>query len=66
MRALLTDRERAVLSGSADATPNYVQTVRSRVRERIRALELDVEILADAEPSLAAQLRDVVLTATEE
>jgi hypothetical protein len=66
MRAILTDRERAVLSGAADATPNYVQTVRSRVRERIRALELDVEVLADAEPSLAAELQDVVLTAVEE
>jgi hypothetical protein len=60
VRALLTDRERAVLTRSVDATPNYRQTVRSRVRERIRVLERDVAALAEAEPDLAAELRRVV------
>jgi hypothetical protein len=60
MRALLTETERAVLSGEADPSSNYVATVRSRLRGRLGALEADVDVLATHEPDLLAELRAVV------
>jgi hypothetical protein len=56
MRALLTDTERRILRREDDVSRNYRQTVRSRVRDRLRALETDAEILAAYEPDLLADL----------
>jgi len=47
-RALLTDREREIISGEADVSDNYEYKVRSIVRNRIRKhLGDDVEFLAE-------------------
>lgn len=47
-RALLTDREREVLSGEADVSDNYRYKVQSVVRNRVRKrLEDDVEFLEE-------------------
>lgn len=45
-RALLTEREREILSGEADVTDNYRYKVESNVRRRYRnRLRADVEFL---------------------
>lgn len=59
-RGLLTDREREILSGTADVTRNYVYQIRSRVREKIDRLATDVEILDEHHPDLAEDLRDAI------
>jgi hypothetical protein len=52
VRALLTDTERRILRREDDASRNYLRTVRSRVRDRIRRFETDVGILAEHESEL--------------
>lgn len=64
-RGLLTDREREVLSGTADVTRNYVYQIRSRVRDKIDRLATDVEILDQHHPDLAAEVREAVLAPTD-
>lgn len=50
-RALLTEREREILSGDADVTDNYRYKVQSTVRNRIRRhLADDLELLAEHFP----------------
>ena len=50
-RALLTEREREILSGEADVTDNYRYKVQSTVRNRIRKyLERDVDFLEEHFP----------------
>ena len=63
-RGLLTEREREVLSGNAGVSDNYVHQIRHRVREKIEALETDVELLSRYHPDLAEELYDT-LRATE-
>lgn len=47
-RALLTEREREILTGEADVTDNYRYKVQSTVRNRIRKhLGGDVTVLAE-------------------
>jgi len=47
-RALLTERERQIISGDADVSDNYEYKVKSVVRNRIRKrLGDDVEFLAE-------------------
>lgn len=58
-RALLTDRERAVLCGEA-GTDAYRSTVRHRVRNRLEELSADVEVLSTHEPELYESLRETV------
>lgn len=58
-RALLTDREREILTGEADVTEKYYYVVVTRVRNRFDRMGEDIEILED-HPSLADELRDVV------
>lgn len=60
-RALLTDREREVLRGEADDVENlsqYQSKVRSRVNNRLDRLEQDLDLLAECEPDLNAELRE--------
>jgi len=60
-RALLTDREREILSGDADdVTDNYRYKVESVARQRIRRLGADVDALEANQPELLEQLREVV------
>lgn len=59
-RGLLTDREREILSGDADASPNYVYQSRSRVRDKIERIDTDLRILEEHHPDLAKALRTKV------
>jgi hypothetical protein len=60
-RALLTDTERARLSGEDDAEDQRRYESISRVRRRInQQLPQDVEILAEHHPDLLTELREVV------
>lgn len=59
-RGLLTDREREILSGEADVTPNYVYQIRTRVRDKIDRLAVDVQILKEDHPDLLEEFRTKV------
>jgi hypothetical protein len=64
-RALLTDREREILSGEREVKDNYRYSVESRVRARIRErLTEDVEVLEghdeEFDGELVELLQDVV------
>ena len=60
-RALLTDREREILSGEADVNQNYQYKVESTVRNRVRKrFEADAELLADALPEVYELLTEAV------
>lgn len=61
-RALLTAREREIITGEADVTDNYRYKVQSIVRTRIRKhLAGDVEVLAEHFP----EAHELVLEAVE-
>lgn len=56
-RAILTAREREILSGEADVSDGYYYRVVSRVREKIGQLEGDVAVLDEHHEELASELR---------
>ena len=59
-RALLTEREREIISGAADdVTDEYRYQTVSRVRSRLQRLNDDIEAL-EAHDTLADELRDIV------
>lgn len=58
-RALLTDKERAILLGEEDVSEKYYYVTVTRVRKKIGQLEEDIEAL-DEHDSLGDELRDVV------
>jgi len=59
-RALLTDTERAILSGDKDVKDNYRYSVESRVRTRLRdRLVDDVDILQKHQPEMYQILEEV-------
>ena len=59
-RALLTEREREIISGAADdVTDEYRYQTVSRVRSRLQRLNGDIEAL-EAHDTLANELRDIV------
>jgi hypothetical protein len=60
-RALLTDREREIISGEADVDDSYRYQTISRVRRRFDRLEDDLEIFRE-HGDLLDELRDVVCT----
>lgn len=58
-RALLTEREREILTGDADVTDNYRYKVQSTVRNRVRKhFAEDVELLAEHFPEVYEMLRN--------
>ncbi|WP_228546145.1 hypothetical protein [Halegenticoccus tardaugens] len=62
-RALLTDTERAILSGEKVVSDNYRRKVVSVVHRRIEhpdRLDRDIQILYEHHPALYASARDVV------
>lgn len=59
-RSLLTEREREILSGNADVTDNYRYKVQSIVRQRIRRISRDVDVLRDHEPEMYEMLTERV------
>jgi hypothetical protein len=59
-RALLTEREREIVSGEADdVSDEYRYQTISRVRARMQELEADIEAL-EAHGGLADELRELV------
>jgi hypothetical protein len=57
-RALLTERERDAITG--DESDSYRYKTRTYLRRRLEKLEADAELLAEHEPELYDELRDVV------
>ena len=58
-RALLTDKERAILLGEEDVSEKYYYVTVTRVRKKIKQLDRDIEALEEHD-SLGNELRDVV------
>lgn len=59
-RAILTPREREILSGEDDVSDSYYYRVVSRVREKIGRLNEDMKVLDEHHPDLAGELREAV------
>lgn len=59
-RAILTAREREILSGEADVSDGYYYRVVSRVREKIEHLEGDLAVLEEHHEDLASEMRETV------
>ena len=62
-RALLTDREREIVSGDADVTDSYRYQTVSRVRTRFERLESDLKAL-EKHGELADELRNIICGTT--
>ncbi|WP_245575987.1 hypothetical protein [Haloplanus natans] len=60
-RALLTPREREILSGEADVNEDYYYAVVSRVRKKIQKLDEDVQILHENHPALYSELQAAIV-----
>ncbi len=58
-RALLTDREREIITDEADVSDSYRYQTISRVRKRFERLEDDIEAL-EKHGELAEELREIV------
>ena len=58
-RAMLTDRERDIISGEAGVTNDYRYQTISRVRQRFDRLDADLEAF-EAHGDLADEFREVV------
>lgn len=63
-RALLTDREREVVSGWADESRKYVYQIRSGVRGEIERIAEDITILEKHEPERLELFVETVSEAT--
>lgn len=64
-RALLTEREREIISGNADdISDEYRYQTVSRIRSRLQRLDDDIEAL-EAHGDLAEELRDIVCVSEE-
>lgn len=59
-RAILTNREREILSGDAEVSDSYYYRVVSRIRKKIGELNDDVELLDEHHAELANELREGV------
>lgn len=59
-RALLTDREREILTGEADVTEKYYYVTVTRVRDKIEQLVAEDLPALEAHDTLAEELRDGV------
>lgn len=59
-RAILTDREKEILTGEADVSEKYYYRVVTRVRQKINEIEGDLAILDENHDSLGVELREIV------
>lgn len=59
-RALLTDRERAILAGEVDVKDNYRYKVESTARQRVEKAKEDIEVLREEYPEIFAELEAAV------
>lgn len=58
-RAMMTDREREIISGDADVSDDYRYQTISRVRRRFEQLDADLAAM-EAHGDLAEEFREVV------
>jgi DNA polymerase II small subunit/DNA polymerase delta subunit B len=63
-RGLLTEREREAIAG--ETSDSYRYKTRSFFRDRLEALEDDVDVLEEHDPELLEELRDVVCREEED
>jgi len=59
-RALLTDRERAILAGEVDVKDNYRYKVESTARQRVEKAKEDIDVLREEYPEIFAELEAAV------
>lgn len=59
-RALMTETDRAQISGDADVDENKQYQAVSRVRDRLDELRRDVEILEEHHPDLLEEVKEAV------
>lgn len=59
-RAILTPREREIITGEADVSDSYYYRVVSRIREKINQLDDDLTVLNENHPQLADEMREAV------
>lgn len=59
-RAILTEREREILSGEDEVSESYYYRVVTRVRDKIERVEQDLEVLDEHHDTLGDELREVV------
>lgn len=59
-RAILTPREREIITGEADVSDSYYYRVVSRIREKINQLDDDLTVLEENHAKLADELRETV------
>lgn len=59
-RAILTDREKEIIAGSADVSDSYRYRVVTRVRKKIERLGRDLELLDEHHDTLGDELREAV------
>lgn len=59
-RAILTPREKEILSGEADVSEKYYYRVVTRVRQKIEEVESDLEVLDEYHDTLGDELRNIV------
>lgn len=64
-RAILTEREREIISREVDVDDKYYYRVISRVRDKISRLDEDLEILEQHREDLAEELRDTLCDQNE-
>lgn len=57
-RGLLTEREREALAG--DDSDSYKYKTRTYFRRRLEKVEADIEVLAENDPELLQELREIV------
>lgn len=58
-RALLTDREREIITGNADVSDDYRYQTISRVRRRLDRLGDDMQVL-EQHGELAEEVREII------
>lgn len=59
-RAILTKREKEILTGEADVSEKYYYRVVTRVRQKVEQLENDLSILDENHDTLGDELRSIV------
>jgi hypothetical protein len=59
-RAILTPREREIITGEADVSDGYYYRVVSRIRDKIDQLNEDLAVLEENHPTLGDELRETV------
>lgn len=65
-RALLTDRERAILAGEVEVKDNYRYKVESIARQRVEKAKEDIDVLRENYPEIFAEIESAVCEEADE